>query len=172
MQQTGSFAGIKTKRCVIDLGPPRTAKDLVHNATKLAAAVLLAVFHGTVATVSAGDLDDVKQRLLAARKHNEMDRIYKSIERKLGGNRPKIVEFLRASGFSCSVGSVPTAGKCVFAYCGDRRFFRRELMTITVGMVGRDVTTSVVHQPAECPPTNALLKEKQEYLLSGGDTRK
>ena len=144
--------------------------EAVPNARRLAAAILLAAFHGVAVTVSAGDLHDVTKRLLAARKHTEMDGIYQDIYRELGGDVANIVGFLKKNGFSCWTDDGYFMARCVLAYCGDRSAFvgfRKRLMSVDVLITIRGADTAVAHQPIACPEAAAALRQIQEKALTG-----
>jgi hypothetical protein len=149
---------------------PRSVKHIVPKARKLAAAILLAAFQGTAVTVSAGDLHDVKQRLLAARKHAEMDGIYRDIHREFRGDVAGIVGFLKKNGFSCWADDGYFKARCVLAYCGDRSAFvgfRKRLMSVDILITIRGADTAVAHQPIACPGAATALRQIQEKALTG-----
>jgi hypothetical protein len=128
------------------------------------------------ARLHAAEPDNIKERLLAARKQSDFARVYEGIDRKFNGDTTKIVEYLRSVGFTCQYGTVLFKAQCVFAYCGDRplfpQFLQRELMTLnaTIEKNG-EVWTGVAHHQTACPENESLLKQKQEYLLNGGSPR-
>ena len=115
---------------------------------------------------------NIRDRLLKARKQQDFSNFYEEIRIEFGRKASNIVDFLNTVGFSCQTGGPFFEASCVFAYCGDARYFpvfiKRELMTIHLTIKGNGhVWTGVAHQQAACPATDSLLRQTHEELLTG-----